>query len=183
MINQLKANLAQAQCRMKKYADTHRSERSFSVGDMVYLKMQPYRMAAFGIRHSLKLTSKYYGPFRILKKIGPVAYELQLPATTSIHPVFHVSQLKKHIGPRAILNPDLPMVNAEGRIKTEPVAVLETRALPRQGNLITQWLMQWQNLPPENSIWEDADFIQHTFPQFYYDTIKSWFPDSAIPTP
>lgn len=76
LLSRLKDNLAQAQSRMKKYADKQRSERSFSVGDMVYLKLQPYRLTAFGILNSLKLISKYYGPFRILEKIGSLAYKL-----------------------------------------------------------------------------------------------------------
>jgi hypothetical protein len=51
---------------MKKYADTNRSERTFQVGDLVYLKMQPYRETALGLQNALKLTSKWYGPFIIL---------------------------------------------------------------------------------------------------------------------
>lgn len=121
LLSRLKDNLAQAQSRMKKYADKQRSERSFSVGDMVYLKLQPYRLTAFGILNSLKLISKYYGPFRILEKIGSLAYKLQLPSTVSIHPVFHVSQLKKHYGANAVPSPDLPMVGPDGKMQTEPV--------------------------------------------------------------
>jgi hypothetical protein len=102
LIDQLKANLQQAESKMKKYADQKRTERQFQEGDMVYLKMQPYRMAAFGIRQAIKLTTKYYGLYRILSRIGPVAYKLQLPANVGIHLVFHVSQLKKHHGTHAV---------------------------------------------------------------------------------
>lgn len=180
MLRQIKTNLAQAQARMKKYADQNRSERNYEVGDMVYIKMQPYRLAAFGLRQSLKLTSKFYGPFLIIQKVGAVAYRLQLPAEVRIHPVFHISQLKKHLGPRAIPDPRLPLVDNEGRIKTEPVAVLDTRALPRPPQLVTQWLVQWRNLSPEESTWEDADFIKGTFPEFYAETICSWFPSNEF---
>jgi hypothetical protein len=69
---------------------------------MVYLKLQPYRLHAFDLPKHLKLMTKYYGPFRVIAKIGPAAYKLQLPSSTEIHHVFHVSQLKKHIGPKAI---------------------------------------------------------------------------------
>lgn len=55
---------------MKKYADNNRSERSFKVGDMVYLKMQSYRMATYGLRQAIKLTTEFYGPFRVLEKVG-----------------------------------------------------------------------------------------------------------------
>jgi hypothetical protein len=176
MLQQLKANLLHAQQRMKKYADAKRTERQFNVGDMVYIKLQPYRMAAFGVKHGLKLATKYYGPYRVLKRVGPVAYQLLLPTGTQIHNVFHVSQLKKHLGPKAIPVPDLPLVDAQGNIKVQPVLVLETRAVPRHPVLVTQWLVQWLNLSPEEATWEDANFIQTTFPEFYAATIRSWFP-------
>lgn len=51
---------------------------------MVYLRMQPYRMAAFGLRQAIKLTTKYYGPYRILEFFGHVAYKLQLPHNVGI---------------------------------------------------------------------------------------------------
>lgn len=78
-LKQLKENLIQAQNRMKFYADKARTERNFPVGAMVYLKIQPYRQNAFGLRGSLKLRSKYYGPFKIMEKVGDLAYKLQLP--------------------------------------------------------------------------------------------------------
>jgi hypothetical protein len=70
LLTKLKENLAQAQAWMKKYADLKRSERTLELGDMVYIKMQPYRIAAFGIRQAIKLTNKFYGPFRVTEKVG-----------------------------------------------------------------------------------------------------------------
>jgi len=70
---------------MKKYADLKRTERKSEVGDMVYLKMQPYKETSPGVRNAMKLSSKYYGPFRVLHKVGNVAYKLQLLADTQIH--------------------------------------------------------------------------------------------------
>lgn len=162
----LKDNLLRAQNRIKKFADRLRSERSFQEGDMVYLKMQPYRQNAFGLRGSLKLCAKFYGPFRILKRIGKVAYHLQLPEEAGIHPVFHVSQLKKHVGNLVVPLPNLPLVDEDGNIKTEPVAVLARRVVPRRNEPVTQWLVHWENLSPEDATWEDSAFIQATFPHF-----------------
>lgn len=99
MLQHLKDNLIQSQNRIKKYADKQRSEREFEIGDLVYLRMQPYRVTAFGLRHSLKLTTKYYGSFIVMQKIGKAAYKLQLPEGEGIHLVFHVSQLKSTSAP------------------------------------------------------------------------------------
>jgi hypothetical protein len=177
LLTKLKENLAQAQARMKKYADLKRSERTLELGDMVYIKMQPYRMAAFGIRQAIKLTSKFYGPFRVTERVGKLAYHLQLPDGVKIHPVFHVSQLKKHLGDKVVPEPGLPLITEDGRIKMEPHQVLQTRSLPRSGVLVTQWLIEWTNLPPADASWEDANFIKTIFPAFYANTLKAWFPD------
>jgi hypothetical protein len=88
------------------------------VGDVVYLKMQPYRETTLGLRNALKLSSKYYGPFRVLQHVGKVSFKLQLPAGTLLHDVFHVNQLKKHTGQKAVPNPTLPFVTSGGKIKT-----------------------------------------------------------------
>jgi hypothetical protein len=178
MLAQLKENLSQAQAKMKKYVDLKRTERKLDVGDMVYIKMQPYRMDAFGIRQSIKVTSKFYGPFRVLEQIGKLAYKLQLPEGVKIHPVFHVSQLKKHLGANVIPEPGIPLITADGRIKMAPAKVLQTRSLPRNGVLVTQWLVEWANLPATDASWDDANFIKTIFPDFYTDTIKGWFPDT-----
>jgi hypothetical protein len=83
---------------MKKYADNKRSEREFVVGDMVYLRLQPFRQAAFGLHRNMKLTTRFYGPFKVLEKIGQVAYKIQLPESADIHPVLHVSQIEETFG-------------------------------------------------------------------------------------
>lgn len=87
----IKDNLSKAQARIKNQADKHRLDQHFSVGDMVYLKLQPYRHTSLSTHRCLKLHSKYYGPFRVLEKIGKAAYRLLLPEGCQLHNVFHVS--------------------------------------------------------------------------------------------
>lgn len=79
---------------MKNQADKNRTERSFSVGSRVYVKLQPYVQTSVVARSNQKLSFRFFGPYMITEKIGPVAYKLQQPATSTVHPIFHVSQVK-----------------------------------------------------------------------------------------
>ncbi|KAE8820467.1 hypothetical protein D1007_01615 [Hordeum vulgare] len=163
-VEMIKQNLIKAQARMKHYADKKRQEREFSVGDMVYLKLQPYRHTSLSLHGHLKLHSKFYGPFRVLQRIGKHAYKLLLPEGCQLHDTFHVSQLKKHIGPEVVQSPQLPLVGPDGLIKMEPEAVLERKLIPRrQGSIsipVVRWLIKWVNMPVEEATWEDSAFIQ-----------------------
>lgn len=91
IIQLLRANLIQAQQHMKFYADINKSERSFNVGDMVYLRVKPYKQMSMNQSKYSKLDSKYYGTFIVLARVGLLAYKLQFPEEGRIHLVFHVS--------------------------------------------------------------------------------------------
>jgi len=108
MVDKLKQHLQRAQHRMKSQADKNRTERHFSVGDFVYLKLQPYVQTSVMPRSNKKLSFKFFGPYEILEKLGSVAYKLKLPSTSTIHSVFHVSQLKQAPGKDYPVLPDLP---------------------------------------------------------------------------
>ena len=76
ILAKLKENLTLAQQRMKLFADKHRREVSFDLGDQVFLKLQPYRMKSLARKLNEKLNPQYYEPFQICEKLGPVAYHL-----------------------------------------------------------------------------------------------------------
>ncbi|GJS30632.1 hypothetical protein Tco_0491252 [Tanacetum coccineum] len=87
----------QAACdRQKSYADLKRKQMEFQVGDKVMLKFSPWKgVIHFGKRG--KLNPRYVGPFKVLEKVGPVAYKLKLPKEIGrVHNTFHVSDLKKY---------------------------------------------------------------------------------------
>lgn len=95
---------------MKKIYDAYQTDRSFNVGEFLYLKLQPYRQMSLALRRRQKLASKYYGPFEILERIGPVAYKLKLPENSKLHPVFHVSMLKKKLDTTVETQVPLPVI-------------------------------------------------------------------------
>jgi hypothetical protein len=99
MTQVIKQHLLRAQTRMKVQADKKRLEITFVVSDIVFLKLQPNVQSSLAPRAHQKLSFWYFGPYSITEKIGSVAYHLDLPASSSVHQVFHVSQLKKLVSP------------------------------------------------------------------------------------
>ncbi|XP_027067557.1 uncharacterized protein [Coffea arabica] len=137
----LKRNLQEAQDRMKLYADQKRSARTFSVGDWVYLKLQPHRQTTVELRGNTKLSAKYFGPYQVIQKIRKIAYRLKLPKGSKIHPVFHVYLLKKNVGNNTTPVLQLPNVDEKGHLRVEPVAILDRRIVRKKNAAAVQWLI------------------------------------------
>lgn len=98
LLKELKQSLLWAQKRMQQLANKHRKDVQFKVGDIVLVKLQPYRQSTVAKRLSSKICRRYFGPFSILGHAGPVVYTLRLPRGSKIHPTFHVSLLKAFKG-------------------------------------------------------------------------------------
>lgn len=165
-ITMLKQNLCKAQNKMKQIADKRRSERTFEAGDWVYLKLHPYRQSSVSLRPYPKLAAKYYGPYLVTKKVGAVAYTLQLPSHFRIHHTFHVSLLKKHHGvtPGSIDYTLPKSYDSYSESIKVPQLVLEIRSIKKNNVAVVQWLIQWLHLPHEEATWETASKIMQNFP-------------------
>ncbi|KAM1132447.1 hypothetical protein FF1_046837 [Malus domestica] len=162
----LKRNLELAQTRMKSQADQKRSERSFAVGDMVYIKLIPYQLQSLAAHSYHKLLPRFYGPYKVLSRVGDVAYKLELPAMSKVHPVFHVSSLKKHLGPNVVANNLLPQVTEDGLQQLVPASILARRMYKKGNSAGVQLLVQWQDQDASSATWEDFEDFQARFPAF-----------------
>jgi hypothetical protein len=114
----IKQNLKASQHRKKRYAEKGITHREFKVGDHVFLKVKS-NIISLKLGNCSKLATKYCGPFEILERIGLVAYMIALPASMSIHNVFHVSFLKKYIAfANHVIDWNVVQVEQEGAIQT-----------------------------------------------------------------
>nr|GEW21899.1 reverse transcriptase [Tanacetum cinerariifolium] len=137
LISQLQSNIHRAQLCMCNQANAHRTDVEFQVDDWVFVKLQPYRQSSVALRQSHKLSKRFFGPFRIVERIGPVAYRLDLPEESQIHNVFHISVLKKCNG--------------------DPLS--QQQPLPPH-------FIGWQQQHPSEATWEPLEDFRKDFPSF-----------------
>ena len=132
----------------------------------MFVKLQPYRFPSLAKRPNEKLSSSYYGSYKVLERIGSIAYGLELPSYSKINNVFHISQLKKLIGP-AVQPQPLPTCLEENlELHVQPERVLQSR-YSKKGHL--EVLLKWKNLPNYENTWEDYDVVRLQFPSFYLE--------------
>jgi hypothetical protein len=162
MTDLIRQHLLRAKARMAKSANLNRSERQFAVGDWVFLKLQRYVQSSIAARANHKLSFKFFGPFQVTAKVGTVVYRLALPASSSVHPVFHVSQLKKSVGQQQTITATPPEPDIQWSF---PVAILQRRTLTNGASSKTQGLIRWSNLPDSLATWEDLVPLQQAFPR------------------
>ena len=115
-----------SQDRQKSYVDNRHRNLEFEVGDMVFLRISPWKgVLRFGKRGNL--SPRYIGPFRIVERIGEVAYRLELLSDLDrIHDVSHVSMLRKYIpDPSHVLTEQLVEIQENLTYEEEPVQILD----------------------------------------------------------
>jgi hypothetical protein len=125
---QIRHRLKEAQDRQKSYADAHRTNRSYEVGDQVFIHIRPNKSTIW-FRKGTNLSPRFRGPFRVQEKIGPVAYCLVLPHHLhKNHNVFHVSVLCHYVADESHkLNWKELQVSNVGTLTVEPLHILDRR--------------------------------------------------------
>jgi hypothetical protein len=158
-----------AQTRQKSYADNRRRPLEFEEGDYVYLKMSPlHGMRRFKVKG--KLSPRSIGPFMIFRRVGEMAYQLELPANISdVHNVFHVSQLKTCL---RVPEEQLPMeelsVQGDLTYTKYPVKILDTLTRVKRNKVINMCKVQCCHHGEDEATWEREELrieFPHLFPR------------------
>jgi hypothetical protein len=133
------------------------------VGDKVFVKLQPYVQSSLACRAHQKLAFKYFGSYTIQEKIGSVAYKLNLPTDSAIHPVFHINHLKKLVSTSAVSSV-LPNGHVEYQV---PKKVLVIRVKKSGAAEVTQVLIKWSHMSQDLATWEDKVSLMQQFPSVH----------------
>ncbi|XP_047176282.1 uncharacterized protein LOC124843554, partial [Vigna umbellata] len=115
-----------------------------------------------------KLSPKFIGPYRILRRIGPVAYEIALPPRLSnLHPVFHVSQLRKYIADSShVLELEDVRIREDRSMEIQPVSIAESRTKYFKGKSIRLVKVVWDEKTGD-STWEVEDAMRDLYPRLF----------------
>nr|ABF97606.1 retrotransposon protein, putative, Ty3-gypsy subclass [Oryza sativa Japonica Group] len=164
----IRERLKVAQSRQKSYADTRRRNLEFKEGDYVYLKVSPMR-GTKRLKVKGKLTPRYVGPFQIMARRGEVAYQLQLPENIAdVHPVFHVSQLKKCLRVPEEQAP-LEEINISNDLTypEHPVRILDEAEKRTRTKVWRMYKVQWSNHTEDEATWESEEFLKTEYPHLF----------------
>ena len=163
-----KEKLKEARSRQKSYADRHRRDLEFNVGDRVFLKVSPCRgVRRFGIKG--KLSPRFIGPFEILERVGEVSYRLALPPQLShVHNVFHVSLLRGYnYHPLHVVSYPLDQIRADLSLAEEPEAILDRQERVTRNKVIPFVKILWKNHPEREATWETEESMRTSYPHFF----------------
>lgn len=164
----IRERLKTAQSRQKSYVDVRRRELEFELNDWVFLKVSPMKgVMRFGRKG--KLSPRYIGPYKIVRRIGKVAYELELPARlASVHPVFHVSMLKKCVGDHSLIVP-VEKIGVKDSLTYEevPIEIIDRQVRKLRTKEIASVKVLWRNQRGEEATWESEEDMKARYPLLF----------------
>nr|GEZ72587.1 putative reverse transcriptase domain-containing protein [Tanacetum cinerariifolium] len=161
----IKNRLLIARSRQKSYADLKRRLTKFKVGDKVMLKVLPWK-GVIRFRKRGKLSRRFIGPFKVIERIGPVAYKLEFPdKLRGIHDTFHVSNLK-----RCFVNDDVVIPLDEFQLDDklhfieELVEIMYKEVKWLKQSRIPIVKVRWNSRRGPEFTWEREDFFRSKYP-------------------
>ncbi|GJS89397.1 putative reverse transcriptase domain-containing protein [Tanacetum coccineum] len=167
-IFKIRDRMQAARDRQKSYADKRRRPLEFEVGDKVMLKVAPCKgVMRFGKRG--KLNPRYIGPFRIIERIGPVAYRLELPQELSrVHNVFHICNLKKCLSDDTLAIP-LEEIQLDDKLNfvEEPVEIMDRMVKQLKRSRIPIIKVRWNARRGPEYTWEREDQFKEKYPHLF----------------
>ena len=167
-IQQVRQRLLTAQSHQKSYADRRRSELEFQVGDFVLLKVSPWK-GVIRFRKRGKLGPRYIGPFRVIARVGKIAYCLELLAELGqIHDTFHVSQLRKCVADKSAVVP-LEDIQVDWSLNyaERPAAVRDRRTKVLRNKEVPLVQVQWQHWKGSELTWESETEMREQYLEFF----------------
>jgi hypothetical protein len=169
MVRNVQQNLKEAHDKQKSYAYQKRRHLEFQVGDHVYLKVKAQKIS-LKLGNCAKMEPRFCGPFEILARIGPIAYQLALPANLKIHNVFHVFVLKNCVhDPTHMIDWNLVQVEPEGEFQVEPLRILARREIALWNRVVAHVKVQWKNFIFEEDTWELEGDLQKYHPIMFQE--------------
>ncbi|GJX41103.1 putative reverse transcriptase domain-containing protein [Tanacetum coccineum] len=173
-IIQIKQRMQAARDRQKSYADLKRKPMEFQIGDKVMLKVSPWKgVVRFGKRG--KLNPRYVGPFKVIERVGEVAYKLELPEELSrVHNTFHVSNLKKCHADEPLAVP-LDGLNLDDKLHfvEEPVEIVDREVKRLKRSRIPLVKVRWNSKRGPEFTWEREDQFKKKYPHLFTKTTPS----------
>ncbi|XP_027362443.1 uncharacterized protein LOC113870045 [Abrus precatorius] len=157
-----------AQDRQRSYYDKRRKPMKFQVIDHIFLKVSPVTGVGRALK-SKKLSPKFIGPFEVLSKIGPVAYEIALaPNLSNLHPVFHVSQLRMYIpDPTHVIELDPVQVRENLSYDVQPVKIVDCRVKKLRGKEISLVKVIWNTSDEGDATCKVENKIRKLYPDLF----------------
>ncbi|GJR14363.1 putative reverse transcriptase domain-containing protein [Tanacetum coccineum] len=170
-IIQVKQRMQAARDRQKSYADLKRKPMEFEVGDKVMLKVSPWKgVVRFGKRG--KLNPRFVGPFKVIKRVGDVAYKLELPEELSrVHNTFHVSNLKKCHADEPLAVP-LDGLHFDDKLQfvEEPIEITDREVKRLKRSRIPLVKVRWNSKRGPEFTWEREDQFRKKYPHLFSKT-------------